>query len=449
MEREETQNRAAAAALAEALGNLPLALEQAAAYATQAGLSLADYLELFRARRPEVEARATGAEEYPLALATTFDISFARLQSESPGGAELLTLCAFLAPDEVPLEILKDGAEHLPPALAAAAGDPEALAALATTLQNYALAKVRGGSFLTLHHFTQAAARDRLGEDDRKNWAGTVVRLMVAAFPFDRDNLQTWEASARLLHHAVAASEFTRELQVSEESAARLLNSVGRYLFNKAELAKSKAAFEQALELYTAISDSDHPNVAVCLNNLGLVLKELGDHKGARANYEHALSINEAAYGPDHPEVAVNLNNLGDVLHDLGDLEGARANYERSLRIGEAAHGPDHPRVAIRLSNLGLVLKAQGDLDGARANYERALRIDEAAYGPDHPDVAIDLNNLGLALKDQGDLDGARAHLERALRIVQEVLGKGHPSTLLVKRNLKSLLEKGEDEEGT
>src|SRR4051812_13079052 len=113
MEEEKTKNREAATELAEALGNLPLALEQAAGYATRAGLSLAEYLALFRERRPQVAARAHGSEDYPPALAVTFDIAFERVSSESPAAADLLTLCAFLAPDEVPLEILKDATEHL------------------------------------------------------------------------------------------------------------------------------------------------------------------------------------------------------------------------------------------------------------------------------------------------------------------------------------------------
>jgi hypothetical protein len=171
----EATNRKAAVALAEALGNLPLALEQAAAYTEHTGISLADYLSLFRERAAEYAPPASPSADYPAALATTFEITFARLREESPASADLLTLCAFLAPDDVPLEIFKEMSAkeevkeeqtetiQLPDALAAAA-NPEALAAAAATLQTYALAKVRGGSFLSMHRLTQAIARDRLGD---------------------------------------------------------------------------------------------------------------------------------------------------------------------------------------------------------------------------------------------------------------------------------------------
>src|SRR5947209_7034491 len=188
MEKEKTKDREAATALAAALGNLPLALEQAGANGAQAGLSLDEYLKLFREHERETAARASGSEEYPAALATTFEIALRRIQAESPATADLLTLCAFLAPDEVPLEIFKEASEHLPSTLAAAASDPEALSRLAATLQDYSLAKVRGGSFLSLHHLVQAAARDRLSEDNKKKWTETAVLLMRAAFPFNESD---------------------------------------------------------------------------------------------------------------------------------------------------------------------------------------------------------------------------------------------------------------------
>ena len=54
-------DRQAAADLAAELGGLPLALEQAAAYVVATGQSLADYLALFRQRRPEMPTRGEPA----------------------------------------------------------------------------------------------------------------------------------------------------------------------------------------------------------------------------------------------------------------------------------------------------------------------------------------------------------------------------------------------------
>jgi hypothetical protein len=98
-------DRETAARLAEALGRLPLALEQAAAFTASQHLSLASYLELFAGRREELLALGK-----PLAYQGTVDATFAlareQLQPGNPAAVQLLELCALLAPNRVPLALL-------------------------------------------------------------------------------------------------------------------------------------------------------------------------------------------------------------------------------------------------------------------------------------------------------------------------------------------------------
>ena len=72
----DTDQRAALE-LADELGGLPLALEQAAAYVQASGESLAGYLALYRKRRPDMLGRGepTG---YPETVATTWRLAFER-----------------------------------------------------------------------------------------------------------------------------------------------------------------------------------------------------------------------------------------------------------------------------------------------------------------------------------------------------------------------------------
>jgi tetratricopeptide (TPR) repeat protein len=426
----DATNREAAIALAEALGNLPLALEQAAAYAGQTGLSLADYLELFRERAAAYIPPASPSADYPAALAVTFEIAFARLREESPAAADLLTLCAFLAPDDVPLEIFSEGI---------AAGILSDAPAAAATLQAYAMAKVRGESFLSMHRLTQAIARDRLGDDERKEWAEATVTVMQAAFTFDLRDTRTWPPSARLLQHALIAAVHAKALGVAGEPTILLLNSVGEYLFTNAEMAEARTAFSKAVELCEALFGSSTPVLAVVLSNIGETLRTEGNLDEAAAYLGRALAVDEEALGPRHPNVAVRLNNIGSVLHDRGDIGEAREYLERALNIFEEVYGPEHPSVASALNNIGATLYAEDDMKGACDHFERALLIHEEVYGRDHPQVANDLNNLGNALGHLGRLDEAQRHLEHALRIALVYFGERHPFTLTVKRNLEKL----------
>lgn len=68
----------AADQLAEALGDLPLVLEQAAAYAEQTGTSLSNYIGLLKERAGEL-LRLGQLADYPHTVATTWALSLARV----------------------------------------------------------------------------------------------------------------------------------------------------------------------------------------------------------------------------------------------------------------------------------------------------------------------------------------------------------------------------------
>ena len=481
LKRTGQEDEEAADALAEALGDLPLALEQAAAYVEETNCALSHYTDLLRERQPDLMERGKPATEYEHTVATTWGLSFERVERENGAAADLLTLCAFLAPDDIPLDVIRAGAEHLPERLGAAAKDDLAWDDTFAALRRYSLAEVRGDAF-SVHRLVQAVARRRLDEDGHRVWAEAAVAVVNEPFPTDiQTNEKAWPLCARLLPHALAAASHADRTGASPESVGRLLNQAGRYLRGRVQLGKAKEVFEWALRIdegaygpdhtnvardvinlgsvLQALRDlagarahyeralvidekaygPDHPDVARDLNNLGGVLYVQGDRAGARAHFERALQINEGAYGPDHESVAIVVNNLGNVLMALGNVAEARAHFERALQIDEKAHGPEHSNVAIRVANLGAVLRRLGDLGGARAHFERALQIDEGAYGPDHPRVALGLNNLGNVLQDLGDPAGARAAYERALEIFRRFLGDDDPNTVLVRKNLESL----------
>jgi len=438
LKRTEQKDEQAAAQLAEALGDLPLALEQAGAYIEETGNTVAGYLALFRTRHAELLKRRSASADYSGTVATTWDLSFAEVLKTAPAAVDLLNLFAFLAPDNIPRELLSHK-DALTDSLKTAVEDGLLLDNAIAALRRYSLVEVTGEAF-SVHRLVQAMVRDRLSEEDKKTWAEVTGRLVNQAFPAQTDDVRTWPVCSLLLPHALAIVQHAEELKVGQKAIGRILNQSGLYLQGRAQFLEAKDLYERALKIGEAAYGPNHPTVAIRVNNLGLVLEALGDLSGARQHFERALSIDEAAYGPNHPTVAIRVNNLGLVLKALGDLSGARQHYERALKIGEAAYGPNHPTVAICVNNLGGVLKALGDLSGARQHYERALSIDEAAYGPNHPDVAIDVNNLGGVLKALGDLSGARQHYERALKIDEAAYGPNHPTVASILYNLGEVL---------
>src|SRR5687768_6540958 len=87
--RTATSDREAANHLADELGDLPLALEQAGAYIDATSKPIADYLRLFRGKQREMIARGAPATGYEATIATTWEISFQSLRERTPAAADL------------------------------------------------------------------------------------------------------------------------------------------------------------------------------------------------------------------------------------------------------------------------------------------------------------------------------------------------------------------------
>ncbi|HMB06043.1 MAG TPA: SEFIR domain-containing protein, partial [Isosphaeraceae bacterium] len=126
--REESLDSAeqdAARTLAEELGYLPLALEQAAAYMKEHEETFSVYLDVYREERLKLlDEMGPVAGEYPETVRTTWTRSFDAVAAASPASITLLRLSAFFAPDAIPYELILEGASELGEPLAPALAFP-------------------------------------------------------------------------------------------------------------------------------------------------------------------------------------------------------------------------------------------------------------------------------------------------------------------------------------
>lgn len=268
-----------------------------------------------------------------------------------PASADLLNLCAFLAPDDIPKSLLTNGAEHLPELLASAVKDEMALNDAIAALKRYSLMNVADDS-LSVHRLVQAVARDRLSEEERMMWAEAAVRLVNGAFPYESDDVRTWDKCSIRLPHALVAAVHADGIDTVQKQNQHLLNHAGLYLIGRAEFREAEALFEKALLIAENVHALDHSDGATIINNLGYVLRAMGDLAGAKEHLERALEIDEKALGSDHPNVATMVNNLGGVLQAQGDLAGAEKCAERALQMFMKQLGEDHPNTKTARKNL-------------------------------------------------------------------------------------------------
>ncbi|WP_261562717.1 tetratricopeptide repeat protein, partial [Frankia tisae] len=436
--------------IADLLGDLALAVEQAAGFCEQTGTPAAEFAGLLADRLDEVIEFGEVVGRAGVTVATLWELSVSRLAVAEPAAVELLELLAFCGPEPVPLDLLVDRSELLGEgALSQVVVDRLAWTRTVGALVGYGLAS-RDTRTVVVHRLIQATTRRRTSEARRSAVLAVLLRLLRADLPGDIvRSPQGWPRwRDRLPHVRTVVGQMPDPDSAPSTSEADVPNDVddlvwlcdraATYLQEHGRAGEALPLFQRALTIDEAVYGPDHPEVSTDLNNLALALQDLGRAGEALPLFQRALTIDEAVYGPDHPEVSTDLNNLASALQDLGRAGEALPLFQRALTIDEAVYGPDHPEVSTRLNNLALALQDLGRAGEALPLFQRALTIDEAVYGPDHPTVSTRLNNLASALQDLGRAGEALPLFQRALTIAEAVYGPDHPSVTTIRGNLEA-----------
>ena len=236
--RKQADDPAAARTLAEELGRLALALEQAGTYIAHRRLGFAHYLAEWQSQRDKVLAWFDPrVMQYPKAVAITWRSSFDQLRGPA---RRLLQRLAWLAPEPIPESLM----EVPVPALDAAETDP--FGALAE-LESYSLvARAADTPSFSVHRLVQEVTRRSQRDDGQRKWGRKfwnrvtrrsqrddsahatlteALRWIDAAFVGDPQDVRDWPVLDPLAPHARAvtahadAAEIRRAHRSADESS--------------------------------------------------------------------------------------------------------------------------------------------------------------------------------------------------------------------------------------
>jgi tetratricopeptide (TPR) repeat protein len=427
-------------AVADEVGDLPLALHLAGAYLARYRRSIqpAEYLALLRTtslRRALLEqGHSLSPTGHVQNVGRTIAISFDQLDAGTAvdaGALALLARAACLAPGEpIPFQLL---VQILP----AAEGNSLYTEDAINRLLELGLLRSDSDDTLRMHRLIVAFVDSTMGEDLLAAQEAVEIALCREAELINRTGfpglLLPWQGHLRAVGN--------RARQRDDERSACLCHALGEHLWQTGDYAGARMYHEQALASRRKMFGDAHPDTARSLNSLAIQLQRQGELEHARAYHEQALAIRRTVFGESHPETAESLNNLGYHCQIQSDLAGARTYHEQALAIRRATLGPDHPATAFSLTNLAFVDFIAQDLTAAQEHLLAALAIRQQALGDEHADTAETLNDLGEVLQAQHDVQGAQAYFEQALSIRQRVLGNEHPETAKSLHNLGCILQ--------
>jgi TIR domain/Tetratricopeptide repeat/NB-ARC domain len=429
--------------LAVQLGDLPLALAQAAGYMAATGMPAARYLGLLQTGAGQLLDQAI-PRSYPRSLAAATQLIADRLAQRDPPAAELADLCAFLAPEPIPEGLFTAAVSELPDALAARAADPLAWPETLAQLARQSLARIdqRG---LVMHRLTQAILRDRLTPQDAATTRQRTEAILAASDPGDPGNPVTWPRWARLMPHLLAADlvgtanpslrwmtgnacwyllsrgdtraahdmasdlrqRWRDRLGDDDQDTYRITNHLARALSTMGRHTEARDLIRDILDRFRQVLGDDHPNTLTAASNLAITLDTLGEVQEARDLNRDTLDRRRRVLGDDHPDTLDSANNLASTLLDLGEVQEARDLNRDTLDRRRRVLGDDHPGTLSSASNLAKALRQLGEVGTARALDQDTLDRRRRVLGDDHPDTQASASNLALDLRLLGEADDA------------------------------------------
>lgn len=494
LSRAAREDRDLACDISRVLDGLPLALDQAGAYVKEAPSTLAQYLGLYQQRREDfLKIRGTDSQDYPASVATTWSLSFEKVTQANPAATDLLTLCAFLAPDAIPENIFTAGAPYLGDLLAPVAANKNQFnLACGVALRYSLIARAGDAETLTMHRLVQTVLRENtpVKKQDswrlmpaafskhktittRQEWKQRAVLAVNAASPKVQD-VEEWPACEVWVPHALVCADWIEQEKFSHQESTDLLNQAGSYLDARARYTEAETVYRNDLAIYEQQFEPTHPYIAQALNNLAALYQHQGKYTAAEPLLKRALAIIEQHLGSQHPSSKTKLNNLSKVYdnqkkaregntefrrslitreqdletalnnlaanyHSLGKHAEAEALYQRAQAIHQQHSRGESSEEAQTLSNLGTLYVEQRKYREAEQLLRRALAIQQRQLRTMHPVTAEILNNLGELYAFQGNTKEAEPLLKQALEMREKMLGTSHPDTAISFDNLAVL----------
>ena len=474
-------HREAADRIAEVLGDVPLAITQAAATAQQGGYALSGYLD--RLSRHPLESSMSRLEgtHYPdavgIALLMAYEQVLEQLRTTHPQqeriAVSLLGALSLLATSGVPTHWLLR-----------LDGDSDAVRDTLSFLKSATIFQESSDGDKTFIHWLQGHVYRETYLNNQKKLGQARSYAATLLNGIDVNRLENVEQRRHETHHlieqllSVTSQDYSHSLfsepQVSSKLAETLeyatglgmsqlalcltdsvtracdalgpdhpdtlasRNSLAGAYRDAGRLDKAIALYEQNLEDSIRILGSDHPDALTARNTLAGAYRAAGRLEEAITLYEQVFSGRSRVLGPDHRSTLTARDDLADAYWETGRLDEAITLKKQILADAMRIMGPDSPGASAARLSLAATYRDARRLDESINLYKENLDVVARIMGPHHPDTFTARNRLAVAYRDAGRLDEAIPLFEQNLTDFTDLAGPDHPHTLSSRGTLAS-----------
>ncbi|MFD9736481.1 FxSxx-COOH system tetratricopeptide repeat protein [Umezawaea sp. NPDC059074] len=426
-------------ALAEALGDLPLAVEQAAAWRATTGMQVAEYLDLLAQNRTELLSSDGSDDKQAPVVAAVWNVPLDRLRKQHPDALQLLQVCAFFGPEPISQRLFRGGRDApVPSELGEALRDPIKLARAVRQINRYSLAKLdHRTNSLQLHRLVQSVLKNSLTTDDQETMRHAVHVLLGNGDPGDPESRVNWARYSELLPHAL----MSKAVQCQDRLVRSLIDNLVVYMLNVGDFGGARDLAEQAVASWQAHDASDLMTLTMA-RRLAVALRRLG-------NIDEAIKLNEKTRALLVAEVGENDESMLEMLDTVAADRRSEGRFREETELqnivytkSRALLGENDPTTLRYAHNLAGCMRLMGQFDEARALDEDTMRRRTAVLGIDHSQTLGSRNALCMDLRECGYYVEAARDQEQALEYQRDVLGEDNPRVIGATRNLSVSLRK-------
>jgi tetratricopeptide (TPR) repeat protein len=429
--------------LAEALGDLPLALAQAAGYLSETGMPVADYRQLL-----VDETRAVldlgKPIDYPQSFAAAITLSTAALSDADPAAGAILRLCGLLAPEPIPVDVIVELARPRNPyprvlePLREVIGKPMTRQEAIRRIGAYSLARLGLGT-VTVHRLTQAVVRSQMESKASAELSAHLETIIGRMNPGDPVDPANWPAWARLLPHLLtvgAAGTADADLRLCARDAVV-------YLINRGDAGPARQLAEDLYREWKQRLGPDHPDTLRAATELAWALRNLGDYSRLLPLVEDTLARQSGRLpqGPDHPEALRSASDLALVHGALGHHREALDRQEQVWERRRRVLGEEHPDTLTSADNMAGSLRELGRHREALELQRQVWKQRRRVLGEEHPDTLTSADHMAGSLRELERSEEALDLHEQVWGQCRRVLGEEHPSTLTVASSVAATLD--------
>jgi tetratricopeptide (TPR) repeat protein len=437
----ETQD---AERLAETLGDLPLALDQAASMLLETGMTVETYLRLLDQEGSRILAEAPSPGDYPHPVAAAWSLATSKIRADTPYAMDLLQLFAFFGPSPIPLEWFRRGRYVVDSPLRETLSDPILMARAIRALSRYALVRVDNSNrTVQMHRIIQRLIREELDMDNRRVFLHEAHRILAAADPSDPNNIENWSQYEDILAHFTP----TQTAACSQNEVRQLTRNVVDYLYVTGNFEQALNIADQTLWHWNEDSGPSDADLLVMERLKIQVLRSLGRYQ---ESYDLAISTMarmQEVFGPDHEETLILMSGSSTDFRARGDFLASLRSATDALARIKVVFGDDHPRTFEAMTSVAEDLELNSRYSEAEQLYKEIDEGQRASLANGgNPTTIYTQNALARTMREHGQYYAAvdkaeRVNLDYREVVKRNVLSERHPWVLQAKMDLSVALQ--------